>query len=362
MDGDVGLSGRSRPHYAVLQMLRVLQGQYASPATNFITDRTQTTPARALNLNEGLRDISHSITGGALVAQGYWMPYDAAKAVAATFCYKIRHALTPIFGLDFLDQCIEPSRSAFGSFKINPVIVQRSADQVKQWATIISSPAFDGAEHARSMTPTLRYQSSPKSKAPTSHPSFETPFSKKYSPWKKTARSAKRKTLGRPLINDTDDDSSPELSSRYTASPEISPKSSSSGWTAVNDAVVNFVALPRSTSDESLPATPSLFVSPNLPFTPGPSVVPTSYVRTPLSPAKRCLDEIDDTANDVTTAPSITVDNDGDVGMHSIEVEGRHYTAAEARAAWMMLQLSVADQKIREGPPAEKKMRRTLTL
>jgi hypothetical protein len=30
----------------------------------------QTTPAKMLNKNVGLRDICHSITGGALVAQG----------------------------------------------------------------------------------------------------------------------------------------------------------------------------------------------------------------------------------------------------------------------------------------------------
>ncbi|KAK6436323.1 hypothetical protein LTR95_007479, partial [Oleoguttula sp. CCFEE 5521] len=35
---------------------------------------TKTTPAKALNANRGLRDLSHSITGGALAAQGYWIP------------------------------------------------------------------------------------------------------------------------------------------------------------------------------------------------------------------------------------------------------------------------------------------------
>jgi hypothetical protein len=35
-----------------------------------VTDVAQTTPAKMLNRNPGLRDICHSITGGALVAQG----------------------------------------------------------------------------------------------------------------------------------------------------------------------------------------------------------------------------------------------------------------------------------------------------
>ncbi|EEQ34294.1 conserved hypothetical protein [Microsporum canis CBS 113480] len=51
---------------------------------------SKTAPAKMLNANPGLREICHSITGGALAAQGYWMPFDAAKAVAATFCWKIR--------------------------------------------------------------------------------------------------------------------------------------------------------------------------------------------------------------------------------------------------------------------------------
>ncbi|KAJ5505257.1 hypothetical protein N7453_004214 [Penicillium expansum] len=67
-----------------------------------------TTPAKMLNQNPGLRDICHSITGGALSAQGYWMPYEAARAMAATFCWRIRYALTPLFGTEFPAMCIPP--------------------------------------------------------------------------------------------------------------------------------------------------------------------------------------------------------------------------------------------------------------
>lgn len=80
-----------------------------------------------MSYNHGLREICHSITGGALAAQGkrkcksdtknphsllnsdtvtgYWMPFEAAKHVAANFCWKIRYALTPIFGTDFPQIC-----------------------------------------------------------------------------------------------------------------------------------------------------------------------------------------------------------------------------------------------------------------
>ena len=104
-----------------------------------------------LNNNPGLREICHSITGGALAAQGmsssknlfrvlliltflgYWMPYDAAKAVAATFCYKIRYALTPVFGLDFLSLCAEPGTEGFGHMVIDHSIVRHCTDEANEY-------------------------------------------------------------------------------------------------------------------------------------------------------------------------------------------------------------------------------------
>ncbi|KAL3433927.1 hypothetical protein BDV09DRAFT_186264 [Aspergillus tetrazonus] len=93
-------------------------------------DYSKTTPAKMLNQNPGLRDICHSITGGALAAQGYWMPYEAAKAVAATFCWKIRFALTPLFGDNFPDLCIHPDdRARFGRMVIDPGIVRIASEK-----------------------------------------------------------------------------------------------------------------------------------------------------------------------------------------------------------------------------------------
>ncbi|KAF1349558.1 transcription regulator HTH, apses-type DNA-binding domain-containing protein, partial [Delphinella strobiligena] len=45
----------------------------------------KTTPNKVLGANHGLRELSHSITGGSIAAQGYWMPYGCARAVCATF-------------------------------------------------------------------------------------------------------------------------------------------------------------------------------------------------------------------------------------------------------------------------------------
>ncbi|KAJ5087289.1 hypothetical protein N7456_010905 [Penicillium angulare] len=94
---------------------------------------SKTAPGKVLNANTGLREICHSITGGSLAAQGYWMPYEAAKAVAATFCWKVRHVLTPLFGTEFPDMCVKPrngsnSNSSLGQIIIDPDVVQRATN------------------------------------------------------------------------------------------------------------------------------------------------------------------------------------------------------------------------------------------
>ncbi|KAJ5503821.1 hypothetical protein N7463_006695 [Penicillium fimorum] len=110
-----------------------------------------TTPAKMLNQNPGLRDICHSITGGALSAQGYWMPYEAARAMATTFCWRIRYALTPLFGTDFPAMCIPPTdRKSHGRMVIPPEIVQRATNTSNYYRSLemkssnaASSPAIN---------------------------------------------------------------------------------------------------------------------------------------------------------------------------------------------------------------------------
>jgi hypothetical protein len=99
-----------------------------------------------LNKNVGLREICHSITGGALVAQGesvvtvsgalltmsgYWIPYEAAKAIAATFCYDIRYALTPVFGIEFIDLCLVPEDPGYKSMYIDESITEHCREQAE---------------------------------------------------------------------------------------------------------------------------------------------------------------------------------------------------------------------------------------
>lgn len=108
----------------------------------------QTAPSKVIDANPGLRRRCYNITGGALAAQGnseplqlipthipvsmtnspfltgYWTPFNVARAVAASFCWKIRHVLSIVFGYDFVSQCIPPGDPRFGQMTIDPAIVR----------------------------------------------------------------------------------------------------------------------------------------------------------------------------------------------------------------------------------------------
>lgn len=116
-----------------------------------------------LNMNPGLRDITHSITGGSIMAQGmryesdlyggilrpqepltdtftgYWMPHACAKAVCATFCAPIAGALIPIFGPDFPSQCISPDAPEHGRMAIDAAIVAESGREAELYRRVFAN-------------------------------------------------------------------------------------------------------------------------------------------------------------------------------------------------------------------------------
>ena len=75
------------------------------------------------------------------------MPFEAAKAVAATFCYHIRYALTPVFGLDFLKLCIKPGEEGFGHMVIDANLVRKCTVEATEYramsreGSLVSSPS-----------------------------------------------------------------------------------------------------------------------------------------------------------------------------------------------------------------------------
>ncbi|KAI1304563.1 hypothetical protein F5Y03DRAFT_406892 [Xylaria venustula] len=99
----------------------------------------KTTPAKMLNSNPGLKEITHSITGGSIMAQGYWMPYHCAKAVCATFCYNISGALIPIFGPDFPSLCTQVDAPDYSRMIIDPAIVLQSTQEADYYRRLYSN-------------------------------------------------------------------------------------------------------------------------------------------------------------------------------------------------------------------------------
>ncbi|KAI4851238.1 hypothetical protein E4T44_02247 [Aureobasidium sp. EXF-8845] len=102
----------------------------------------KTQPNKVLSLNHGLRDLSFSITGGAIAAQGYWMPYGCARSVCATFCWNLRWALTPIFGPSFIRDCLPPNHPGFARFTIDPEVVRACAREAEGWRADASTTHY----------------------------------------------------------------------------------------------------------------------------------------------------------------------------------------------------------------------------
>ncbi|KAF2969529.1 hypothetical protein GQX73_g4048 [Xylaria multiplex] len=105
----------------------------------------KTTPAKMLSANAGLKEITHSITGGSIMAQGYWMPYQCAKAVCATFCHNISGALIPIFGPDFPALCTHVDSPEYTHMVINPEIIAQSTREAEYYRRFYSNAASLGS-------------------------------------------------------------------------------------------------------------------------------------------------------------------------------------------------------------------------
>lgn len=91
---------------------------------------------------------------------GYWMPYQAARAIAATFCYDIRYALTPIFGNEFPSMCLSPKDPGFAKFLIDPAIVRQCAAETERFKREKSSYQIDVPHLLSPMeTPKMQFES-----------------------------------------------------------------------------------------------------------------------------------------------------------------------------------------------------------
>ncbi|KAI1341568.1 hypothetical protein F5Y15DRAFT_414089 [Xylariaceae sp. FL0016] len=198
----------------------------------------KTTPAKMLNSNPGLKEITHSITGGSIMAQGYWMPYQCAKAVCATFCHNIAGALIPIFGPDFPSHCTPAEAPEYSRMIIDPAIVIQSTREADRFRRIY-----------KNMTPmpSTNGSGSPK----RNRHAFRSPYDDaQHQPRHRVRKAYVTTGCDSPYVTDTDGDISPattdggsigrDHSGRILYSPLPSAGSlrpNTSGWTPANISV-----------------------------------------------------------------------------------------------------------------------------
>jgi hypothetical protein len=84
------------------------------------------------------------------------MPFEAAKAMAATFCYNIRFALLPLFGPTFASSCLKPGSELFGHMIVDQKIIERCAQESRHYREIElregSQPNTNADSESRSAT------------------------------------------------------------------------------------------------------------------------------------------------------------------------------------------------------------------
>ena len=153
------------------------------------------------------------------------MPFDCAKAVMATFCFEIRHLLTPLFGKSFMDICLQDTDPGFGLFKIDPDIVRACTEDMHSWRILY---AHDGGRSIPSSpaSPSTTYTTTSAPTTPLLHKSLRPRATKrKHNPFSGETESG----------YGTDPERDFASSSAYT-SPNVSPKTIFTGseWTSIN--------------------------------------------------------------------------------------------------------------------------------
>lgn len=248
------------------------------------------------------------------------MPFKAAKAVAATFCYNVRYALTPLFGEDFVDLCIHPSDRNFGSFRIDDDIIHQCAVETESWLT------RDDSRHA----PTLSHYSSPE---PSALEAYVTP--KPASPCGPFRFKQLRPKLLKSTYSESGYGTDSDLSSeKHVCSPEVSPKTTIPQRTVVDSKA----SQEETTAIEGLQMLSCPLIQRSPDFAMGSLV--EAHCKT-----KRALENTDD---EYVGGEAIIGNDD------SLNIENKTTNvlrATESRAAYWLMQLSMGDSEHRAKRP-----------
>ena len=245
------------------------------------------------------------------------MPFEAAKAVAATFCFNIRYALTPVFGLDFLSLCVVPEDPSFGRMIINRSIVRQCTEE---------------ANGFRALSREASLASSPRTPA----------LSCGYPKWPtKSLRPKPAKALDMESGYGTDTD----RSDRYICSPQTS---SNAEWTAMNAS--------RSATSKQYAFLSSPGILSTTSTTEGSENQADTSENSSMEEnvgTKRVLSEADEDYDEYSDS---THSSD-----EAMTPSKRRKTSAaltkEARAAYMLMQLHMADATLGDDSQVEKRRR-----
>lgn len=239
------------------------------------------------------------------------MPFKAARAVAATFCYNIRYALTPIFGEEFLSICAHPKDPDYAKFLIDPAIVRECMEETNQWRV---ESAVDHAHHP--MQPTVANMPAIKSSPTTPQMKFICPS------WGiKGLKSQRTQPSDLEVESGYGTDEDPRLSpsSKGYFSPDVSPRSQI--WTSVNDTRSPVAQATLSPTQQWLTSVPTAFC--NEPF------------RTKRTHSKvSCSEEVEN--RPLTAASKSEVESSSET-----ESGGEHHSKKELDAARILLSLGV---------------------
>jgi len=227
------------------------------------------------------------------------MPFEAAKAVAATFCYHIRYALTPVFGLDFVNICVRPGEEGFGHMVIDQAIVRRCTEKAQGYraasreTSLVGSPVTPGSGS---------------------------------SGMKWTPRSLRPRPAG-PFDSESGYYTDTDQSEKYLASPQ-----SIFSWTSVNT--------PRSINDQPSQPSPQPLIKSGSPIRGcgAPPNSPDSSSGEDNGRLKRTSRELDEDLDGSTSPPS-----------SKVELEPTRPSAAvskDSRAAYLLMQLHFADASL----------------
>jgi hypothetical protein len=256
------------------------------------------------------------------------MPYHAARAIAATFCYDIRWALTPVFGNDFPSICLHPKDPCFAKFLVDPAIVQYCTQETNRF---------------REQGPSYKvYRSIASSPVEAPKPQFSPP------PLHVKAVKQRR---ARPADIESGYGTDTDRSDKYLCSPEVSPRTR---FTPINRSQSPYS--PR-TADSSLMGSPISLRAPHGLLTPtsAPCEYLTENLRTKRTHSKVAFHDQSDDEAFTRPQTAATVDS-----AHGSDVSGGddNHTHDHIDAAEILLSLCAVQNTM----PPTKRTRRGSTM